>query len=122
MGPIDKPQSALHVLGLIAFSAGLFLPLIGRGFVLDDFGHAFVVQHESLRFGLTHAAGAPYYMPLGWLSFKLDWLIWGLRPYMWAVTNLLVHVINTLLLYTLAKRLWRLPRAAWWTAMGFALL
>lgn len=118
----NKHRSAVHCVALVVFSAGLFLPMIGRGFVLDDFGHLFVVQHESVRFGLTHSSGGPYFAPLAWLSFKLDWLLWGLRPYMWALSNLVLHICNTLLLYALAARVLRSRTAGWWTAFGLALL
>jgi hypothetical protein len=106
---------------LAVFSAAIFLPLIGRGFVHDDFMWLASVAHRARWYGLTHPTPT-FYTPLTWLSFKLDWTLWGLRPFPYALENLLLHICNTLLLYRLALRLWQTHTAAWWTAFGFALL
>ena len=68
------------------------------------------------------ASGGPYYAPVAYGSFKIDWILWGARPFPWAVTNLLLHIANTWLLYFLALRLWRSHAAAWWASFGFAIL
>jgi hypothetical protein len=79
------------------------------------------VAHETRWHGLTHPTPT-FYTPLTWLSFKLDWTLWGLRPFPYGLENLLLHILNTLLLYRLALRLWQRHTAAWWAAFGFALL
>jgi hypothetical protein len=122
---ITAPPNAMpviHLLALIALNAVLFTPVMGRGFLFDDFGHIFVAAHESLVFGLTHASGGWFYAPVAYLSFKLDWLLWGMRPFPWAATNLVIHTANILLLYLLVLRLWRSQMGAWWAAFGFAFL
>ncbi len=48
-------------------------------------------------------------------------MLWGLAPLPIALENLALHIINTLLLYWLALRLWRSDHAAWWAGFGFAL-
>jgi hypothetical protein len=111
----------LHGMALVAFSSALFLPLIGRGFVHDDFMWLYNVAYQTRWYGLTHPTPT-FYTPLTWLTFKLDWTLWGMRPFPIAFENLLLHIINTLLLYRLALRLWRSHVAAWWAAFGFALL
>lgn len=114
-------RSLSNGLALAAFSAAIFLPLIGKGFVHDDFMWLASAAHRSRWYGLTHPTPT-FYTPLTWLSFKLDWTLWGLRPFPIALENLLLHIVNTLLLYRLALRLWQTHTAAWWTAFGFALL
>src|SRR5437870_8859442 len=118
---INNPTISLHLLTLAAFSAALFMPMMGRGFILDDFGHLFVAGQESVRFGLTRASGGPYYAPVAYGSFKVDWILWGARPFPWAVSNLLLHIANTWLLYFVALGPWRPHAAAWWAGFGFAL-
>lgn len=115
-------QIVIQLLGLVAVNAVLFIPVMGRGFLFDDFGHLYVAAHESLAFGLTRASGGWFYAPVAYLTFKADWLLWGLQPFPWAATNLIIHMANVLALYLLAWRLWRSPMGAWWTAFGFALL
>jgi hypothetical protein len=114
-------RTLLHGLALAAFSAAIFLPLIGQGFVHDDFKWLSYAAHQSRWYGLTNPTFS-FYTPLTWLSFKLDWTLWGLRPFPIALENLLLHIVNTLLLYRLALRLWQSHTAAWWAAFGFALL
>jgi hypothetical protein len=118
---MSSNRTFTHSIALAAFSAAIFLPLIGRGFVHDDFMWLASVAYESRWHGLTHPTPT-FYTPLTWLSFKLDWTLWGLRPFPYALENLLLHICNTLLLYRLALRLWQKRMAAWWTAFGFALL
>lgn len=109
-----------HLLALAAFSAALFLPLIGNGFVHDDFVWLQIASQEPGWYGFTHPIQL-FYTPLTWLTFKADWLLWGSTPFPIAVENLTLHIINTFLLYCLALRLWRSHIAAWWTGFGFAL-
>lgn len=118
---MSSNRTLTHSIALAAFSAAVFLPLIGRGFVHDDFMWLASVAYESRWHGLTHPTPT-FYTPLTWFSFKLDWTLWGLRPFPYALENLLLHIFNTLLLYRLALRLWQKRAAAWWTAFGFALL
>jgi hypothetical protein len=108
-------------MALAAFSSALFLPLIGRGFVHDDFMWLANVAYQPRWHGLTNPTPS-FYTPLTWLTFKLDWTLWGLRAFPMAFENLLLHILNTLLLYRLAWRLWQSHAAAWWAAFGFALL
>jgi hypothetical protein len=114
-------RTLTDALMLAALSAAIFLPLIGQGFVHDDFMWLDSVAHHRRYYGLTHPTPT-FYTPLTWLSFKLDWTLWGLRAFPYALENLLLHIVNTLLLYRLALRLWQTHTAAWWTAFGFALL
>ncbi|MDQ1557615.1 MAG: protein O-mannosyl-transferase [Pyrinomonadaceae bacterium] len=112
--------SLKHDLWLAAFSVALFLPLIGGGFVHDDFVWLYNVAYRPHTYGLTHPI-QDFYTPVTWLSFKLDWALWGFQAFPIAFENLLLHVGNTLLLYRLAWRLWGSRAAAWWAAFGFAL-
>lgn len=113
-------RASVHLVALSAFSAALFLPLIGHGFVHDDFVWLYLASSEPSGYGFTHPIQL-FYTPLTWLTFKVDWLLWGFAPFPIAVENLALHIINTLLLYRLALRLWRSYVAAWWTGFGFAL-
>jgi len=119
---VDPASIRLHALMIAGYSAALFLPLIGRGFVHDDFVHLYSVVFDPLRQGLTKANGGPFYAPLAWLSYKIDWMLWGWNPLAFAAVNLTLHISNILLVYHLALRLYRSVIAARWAAIGFALL
>jgi Flp pilus assembly protein TadD len=49
-----------------------------------------------------------YYRPLYWISLALDRKVWGLNAFGFHVTNLLLHWINGVLLFTILRRL-RIP-------------
>jgi protein O-mannosyl-transferase len=46
-----------------------------------------------------------HYQPLSWMTFGLDYLIWGMEPFGYHLTNLVLHAANTALFYLLALRL-----------------
>jgi Flp pilus assembly protein TadD len=49
-----------------------------------------------------------HYMPLTWITYGLDYLVWGLDPYGYHLTNIVVHAANTVLVYLVAQRLFRI--------------
>src|SRR5215469_10788670 len=111
----------LHLLLLIGFNVALFLPIIGHGFIVDDFLLLTTLAFHPFSFGLTHAYGN-FYTPLTWIWFKADWSLWGMNAFPFAVGDLVVYIVNSLLLYRLALTLYRDESAAGWTALGFTLL
>ena len=57
---------------------------------------------------LTRSPGfALYYRPLITLSFRIDHMFWGFNPFGYHLTNLLFHLLNTLLVYLLFVRFFR---------------
>jgi hypothetical protein len=104
------------------FTALLFLPSIGHGFIHDDFLHLYSAAYDTLWHGLTKATGGPFYAPITWLTFKLNWMMWGLNPAAFAAVNLAIHITNIILLNRLALSLYQSAVAARWAAIGFALL
>src|ERR1700744_754008 len=62
--------------------------------------------------GFTDDFGATpgsFYRPLYWVSLALDRRLWGLHPFGFHLTNLFLHWINSVLLFTVLRRL-RVPR------------
>jgi hypothetical protein len=111
-----------HPFIIAAFSAALFLPIIGRGFMQDDFDHLYSVAHYSLLSGLTRIQGGAFFAPVAWLSYRIDWDFWGYNPFAFALTNLILHLANIVTVYYLANRLWQSNIAARWAAIGYSLL
>jgi tetratricopeptide (TPR) repeat protein len=46
-----------------------------------------------------------HYIPLTWLSFALDYVIWGMQPAGYHFTNLALHAANAVLVFWIARRL-----------------
>jgi len=49
-----------------------------------------------------------HYQPLSWLSFSFDYLLWGVEPFGYHLTTILIHTANAVLFYYLSRRLLRL--------------
>lgn len=55
-----------------------------------------------------------HYMPVTWITYGLDYSVWGLDPFGYHLTNLALHAANTTLVYVVALRLFR---AVWVRAL-----
>ncbi len=102
-------------LGVIASS--LFLPAVRHSFVYDD--ELYIVQNrnvaggvslDGLRWAFTTTHGG-YPHPLTWLSHMLDIQLFGAEPGGHHLTSIVIHALNTTLLFLALHRmtdsLWR---------------
>ncbi len=68
-----------------------------------------------------------HYQPLSWLTLGIDYSIWGLNPFGYHLTNLLLHAVGSVIFYFVCRRLLRLssvrpdPAASPWSAAFAAL-
>jgi len=46
-----------------------------------------------------------HYIPVTWLSFALDYVLWGMRPAGYHATSVVLHTANAILFYFVARRL-----------------
>ena len=110
-----KKRALLETLSLPLLSFLLLLPLLGYGFLSDDFPLIVAnprLQSWSLFFQylLTPFFSFPtnpqlhYWRPATLLSYALELRLWGISPWGFHLTNILLHTANTLLLYLLLKR------------------
>jgi len=104
-------------IALIGIALGLlaqivFLPGLPGHFVLDDFPN--IVQNRAILIdslsveALARAASAysaSFNRPLATISFAIDHSLWGLSPLGFKITNILIHALNTLLVFTFAAKL-----------------
>ena len=78
------------------------------------------ITGESISWAFT--TGHAYnWHPLTWLSHMLDCQLFGTRPGWHHLTNLLLHIINTLLLFSVLKRMTGALLASGFVAAVFAL-
>jgi len=69
---------------------------------LQDIKRIFTRQ---LMDGTDFVAVAKFYRPLASLSYGLDYLIWDLDPFGFHLTNLIFHILNTILVALLMRSL-----------------
>ncbi|MFT5369250.1 MAG: hypothetical protein ACI8V2_004225 [Candidatus Latescibacterota bacterium] len=118
-----KPILWVLVVPLLVYANSL-----GNGFSFDD--HAIVEDNSSvLTLDIGHIFSVPYwpnrehaglYRPLTTLSLALNYAVHGFDPFGYHVVNVLLHVLNTLLVYLLTKHLFRVPLGLF-VALFFAL-
>ena len=58
----------------------------------------------QLRWMFTTFYGG-HYQPLAWVSFGMDYLLWGTEPFGYHLTNLLFHAANAVLFYFFAREI-----------------
>jgi hypothetical protein len=99
---------------LAAATLAVFWPVCRHEFVNYD-DPAYVTFNPMVQQGLTWRGAAwafgqlhgeaTYWHPVTWLSHMLDCELFGLKPAGHHLTSLLLHALNTLLLFALARRM-----------------
>ena len=109
--------AALTAIGTLV----VFLPALKNHFVNWD-DYVMLVNNPAFRgFGWTELRWMfttfhmGHYQPLSWMSFALDYLVWGMDPTGYHLTNLLLHTANAVEFFFLAHIILRL---AWRSQTG----
>jgi len=96
------------LVGLITFVA--FLPALRAGFVTWDDNRNFLDNPAYRGLGPTQlhwmwtSFHMGHYVPLTWMTLGLDYELWGMNPAGYHFQNLLLHTVNAVLVYVLARR------------------
>ncbi len=114
----SPPASWLIPLIVVLVTTAAFLPALQNGFVnWDDYENYVTNPYYrglgwiQLRWMFTTFFFG-HYQPLSWMTLALDYLLWGLNPFGFHLTNLILHAINALLFYFVAVRLLSLSNPA----------
>jgi protein O-mannosyl-transferase len=86
-----------------------YLPALNAGFIWDDdryvTNNPLLTAPDGLRRIWFSFDSPSQYFPLTYTSFRIERALWGLRPFGYHLTNLLLHIANALLLWRLLVRL-----------------
>jgi hypothetical protein len=97
------PRLAAPVVGVLFLA--IYLPAAGRGFLKDDFAWIATARIEDWHdLARIFTGNVGFYRPLVTLTFSADHAVWGLQPWGYGLTNLLLCAANALLLHRLATR------------------
>lgn len=119
-----------HQLTIAVLAFAAFAPVLKLGFIWDD--HVIIETNASIRnwspsnlkhdfvSDNTQGQGDNYYRPLQAISHRIDYSIWGLRPFGYHLTGLLFHVGCALLIAQFVLALGFAPLSALLTAALFA--
>ena len=135
---IEKPPSKLHHLLYISLiliiSIAIYSNTLKNGFVYDDrftiVENIFIKDWKNLPelFSKTYfsRSGEETYRPIVTLTYFLDYSLWGLKPFGYHLTNILLHSANVVLVYLFALSLFPLNKGGQgvvrWIAFLTALL
>lgn len=113
----DKTRTLLlFALAFLIYGFG-----IGRGFDFDDplyISRNPLLSKPGAFYDFWFTSEAYNYYPLFWTLLRAQWLLWGTNPIGYHLVNLLMHSVNAVLVWRIARE-WRLP-GAWWVAALFA--
>ncbi len=114
-------------LGFLLFLvvAGIFLPALTHDFITYD-DPRYVSQNPHMKDGLSWAnvqwafqsTEASNWHPLTWLSYFADSQLFGLHPWGYHLTNVLLHAINAVLLLVVLRKI----TGAFWRSLFVAAL
>lgn len=115
------------MLGLLALLPFLiYIPSLWNGFVHWDDG-LLITENPWIQglswINVRHAFTSydpELYIPLTFLTYQLNYAIAGLSPWIYHLTNLLLHIANVLLLYSVVLQLTTKKTAAFAAALLFA--
>ncbi|MBO4555683.1 MAG: hypothetical protein J5706_02905, partial [Elusimicrobiales bacterium] len=97
-----------------------YIPSLQNGFVDWDDSPLIIFNYDFRGLGLKQIKWMfstfhmSHYQPLSWLSLALDYCVWGLNPFGYHLTNIVLHSFSAALLASVSSillRMSKLPRA-----------
>ena len=103
--PLGMP-AGLALIAAVALAA--YLPSVNGGFIWDDYlllvDNALVKASDGVH-RMWCTAQAIDYWPATNTSFWIEWRLWGLNSTGYHVTNLVLHVLESLLIWIILRKL-----------------
>lgn len=96
---------------VFVLTAAVFSPALLNGFVDWDDNVNFLANPHYRGLGLAQirwmftSAISGHWIPLTWLTLGADYVVWGMNPFGYHLTNVVLHALNTVLLFVVARRL-----------------
>src|SRR5712692_3723317 len=97
-------------LAIASLTFTAFLPALQNQFVNWDDPRNFLENPHYRGLGWTHlrwmwTTHLGHYIPLTWMTLGLDYLLWGMNPLGYHLTNLLLHAANAVVFFFVVRRL-----------------
>ena len=112
---------------LAAITLMTFAPTLRNGFLPLGFDDALISDTPALHalswanlWALATSFNQAHYVPLTMLSLAIDYHFWGLTPFGYHLTNILLHATTAVLVYIFLLPLVRSVSIAFWAAVLFA--
>lgn len=101
-------ETVLKAAFLLAVVLVVYIPAMKAGFIWDD--DSYLLNNRNLLtleglWRIWFTTDSPQYYPLVFTTFWIEQHLWGLNPAGYHVTNILLHLANSALLWALLARL-----------------
>jgi hypothetical protein len=109
---------------ILLLTAAALAPCISLPLVCDEFRLAAAgraMRLSSIGYEFTHAGADRFFRPLADATLGIDARWAGLDPAGWHVLGYLLHLVNTLLVFLFARRVFESTRLAAWAAAFFGM-
>src|SRR5215471_6415667 len=115
----SERETILIVSALAAVVIACYANSLGNGFVFDDL---FLIPGYSRSWNFSQWLATLFesYRPVRNASYAIDFLIWGRRPFGFHLTNVLIHAVNSIMVFFLVRRIAQKERIAMVAALIFA--
>jgi len=95
---------------IVLVTSAAFLPALQNQFLRWDDHKNFLGNPHYRGLGWIHlrwmwTTHLGHYIPLTWMTLGLDYVLWGMNPLGYHLTNLLLHAANAVLFYFVAFRI-----------------
>ncbi len=108
---INTKKNIIIITVIIILTALSYFNTLNNSFVYDD--NTYVVENRQIRSASNilkafissyppDAKGQGLYRPLVTISYIFDYAVWGLNPKGFHLTNLILHIITSIIIYLLA--------------------
>ncbi|MCX6287023.1 MAG: tetratricopeptide repeat protein [Bacteroidetes bacterium] len=123
---IERPAFLIFIIIVLTFFA--FSPSLQNGFILTWDDSAYILNNQTIQhfnsssiseIFTTTVAGS--YVPLPLFTFAIEYRIFGLNPFIFHLSNLFLHLLCTVLVFLLLKKLRLKPLFAGIGSLIFAL-
>jgi Flp pilus assembly protein TadD len=108
---LDRHGAWLVPAGVLVVTVLTFLPALSGQFLTWDDDRNFLMNvsyrglgRAELKWMFTTFHLGPY-QPLSWMTLGFDYTVWGMDPFGYHLTSLMIHTVNAWLVYVLALRL-----------------
>lgn len=114
-----RNRNSLALIGIVLVTLIVWWPSAQGGFLYWDDNHNIVFNEhvhslsaENLRWMFFDVGPDIRYKPFGWLAWGIVATIFGVDPFGFHLANLFLHLINTVLVFLLLKRICQLAKPA----------
>jgi Flp pilus assembly protein TadD len=108
---VSIPPRGLPPLVVALVTGAVFAPALLNGFVDWDDNVNFLTNPHYRGLGAAQirwmfaSALSGHWIPLTWLTLGADYVVWGMNPFGYHLTSVVIHAANAALLFLVAQRL-----------------